>query len=226
MKNGILVVLQLILLCSCDLKNRTEKEYFPDGNIKSKISYKGDQRNGLTEYYFRDGKVKERLYYKDGLLNGEFCSFDSSGRVLSQGHFRNGNAIGPIYYYHLGRLVLYNERDFSSSIYYVRKFDTASAKLIKEEGVCFSRNLIEDFTVDAGTKYRLQISYAEPENSNNTITVLANGNKVPIKKNKQHLGEIEFEMIGGVNTVAIFSVLKSTSGSVLCSDSLFKTFTP
>ncbi|GAA4321048.1 hypothetical protein [Flaviaesturariibacter amylovorans] len=205
---------------SCNEKSRTKKEYYPNGKIRRETKYKkGETSTKEVISFYPNGQVEEKRTYINDRLNGVFVSFDANGDSLSRGYFRDDKPIGPIYYYTDGRLMLYNERDFSGDVYYVRKFDTESLKLIKEDGVCISPNIA---IVEKGKDKEFEFCFAQPEGYRNEIHAEIDGDSVQIIRMEGNVGRILVsDWIGKSKTLKIVSTL-SNGLQIVCQDSLVR----
>lgn len=86
MKYYILISL-LLLLISC---GKVEKEYFPNGKIKSEVHYRQDKKNGEAIYYYNNGMVNIRCSYNDDQLDGLFEKSNPDGSINESTHYKNG----------------------------------------------------------------------------------------------------------------------------------------
>ena len=101
------------------LKQGVWKEFWPNGDLKSEVSYKNNKKQGLELHWFDEPDCVElEAYYKDGVLDGpsiyyskkckkEFfetyrnglkdgleLEYYSNGRVKAEGKFKKGNLDG------------------------------------------------------------------------------------------------------------------------------------
>ena len=123
------------------------KEYFPNGVLKSKITYDNGRPNGYAIMYHDNGKIKEeglwqntrwigdyKLYYDNGQVQQEFKFSQSgkregqqkyyfeNGQVMIEGNWIAGNESGVIKeYYENGDIR--EEKNFNNG-----SFDPASSK--------------------------------------------------------------------------------------------------
>ena len=80
MKKHLATALLVFVLISCQQK--TEKEFYPNGNIKSESEMENGKQNGKTTTYYENGKVEMetmfkndsivdylKMYYSDGMLS-------------------------------------------------------------------------------------------------------------------------------------------------------------
>ncbi len=123
------------------------KEYYPNGNLKSKITYDKGRPNGYAMMYHDNGKIKEeglwqnsrwigdyKLYYDNGQVQQEF-KFNQSGnreggqkyyfengQVMIEGNWANGKESGMVKeYYENGDIR--EEKNFNDG-----NFDAATSK--------------------------------------------------------------------------------------------------
>lgn len=110
-------------LTSC---TKTEKTYYPDGNIQSSIQYRFGKENGIAKYYFdipntleiememRHGKRNGEFhrYFKNGLLDtycqyvndsieGVEINYLANGNKMQEFTYTRGKKNGPHKAYHL-----------------------------------------------------------------------------------------------------------------------------
>ncbi|MBW6491448.1 MAG: toxin-antitoxin system YwqK family antitoxin [Lentimicrobium sp.] len=87
-------------------------DYYPDGKVKTRASYKGEIPEGIRREYAQTGEVISAYTYKNGKLIGEgivddegmregaWKEFYEDGQLRSEGVYRNGNRIGKWRFYH------------------------------------------------------------------------------------------------------------------------------
>jgi len=121
MKNSLLVLISLFLLFGC---NQVEKQYYPSGNLKSKIQYKNNKINGYYKIFYKNGNLKESFFYKNdtleglgkenfengqtkweanyinGKTDGIYYEYNEKGLLITKANFKNGKQEGLTYYYH------------------------------------------------------------------------------------------------------------------------------
>jgi antitoxin component YwqK of YwqJK toxin-antitoxin module len=81
----------LILFTGC---TRTEKSYDEQGNLRSEISYRGDQIHGKAAWYYYNGQAQQEFNYHKGLLDGPARRWYFDGRLESETHYRDGRKYG------------------------------------------------------------------------------------------------------------------------------------
>ncbi|MEI6765416.1 MAG: hypothetical protein WCM76_07220 [Bacteroidota bacterium] len=92
-KYPILLLLALLTV-SC---NRTKKEYYDDGALKSEITISHGLKNGMARWYWPNGVLQMECNYSDDKINGPFTRYFLSGKIELQENFtadkRNGTSI-------------------------------------------------------------------------------------------------------------------------------------
>lgn len=120
-KKLLLLVMLLFVTASC---RHTVKEYYPSGNLRSTIEYKGKVQDGLSVYYdemgvktlevtMKNGKKEGRLrtfffngnlqteeFYANDLLNGMQTTYDKDGVKLTEIAFKDGVMNGSYQEWH------------------------------------------------------------------------------------------------------------------------------
>ena len=54
--------------------------FYEDGNIFSRVPYKGGEEDGIEEYFYENGNILLRIPYKEGKMDG-----------IEEGFYENGN---------------------------------------------------------------------------------------------------------------------------------------
>ncbi|MES2514585.1 MAG: hypothetical protein V4580_10595 [Bacteroidota bacterium] len=73
------------------LKQGVWKEFWPNGDLKSEVSYKNNKKQGLEINWFDDPDCVElEAYYKDGLLEGPSISYTKKCKKSVFETFKNG----------------------------------------------------------------------------------------------------------------------------------------
>jgi antitoxin component YwqK of YwqJK toxin-antitoxin module len=87
-------------------------DYYADGRIKSRESYKDGKPEGTFKYYDTLGHITDVKIYKDGQLLGEgvyndqgkeegkWKEFHPDGQLKGEGEYKNGAKVGEWKYYH------------------------------------------------------------------------------------------------------------------------------
>lgn len=93
MKQQIFLAFAILALffVSCQ---HTEKEYYPNGMLRSTIECKGDVPNGVSTYYNDDGVKTLEVNYKNGKKEGRLRSFFFNGNLQTEEHYKNDQLNG------------------------------------------------------------------------------------------------------------------------------------
>lgn len=87
-------------------------DYYTDGKVKTRASYKGDTPEGVRREYSPTGEVTAAYIYKKGIIiaegivddegvrDGPWKEFYTDGQLRAEGLYRNGNRIGKWRFYH------------------------------------------------------------------------------------------------------------------------------
>ncbi len=89
-----LLTLPILVCFSC---TRIAREQWENGNTKSEITLKGDQRNGPARYWYEDGNIQMECTYQNDRLNGTLTRYYSypDGTKEEQQNYRNDSLEGP-----------------------------------------------------------------------------------------------------------------------------------
>lgn len=73
------IVILLLISIKINLSSQIIIEKYPNGQIKSEVSYKDSLKNGICKYYFENGNPQLVLKYKKGKLVGTVKEFYETG---------------------------------------------------------------------------------------------------------------------------------------------------
>ena len=76
---------------SCSRK--VEKEYYPNGELKSVLNYKKGQLEGIALYYYENGNLKERVNYRKGKRERTGTTYYESGKLKEEITYENGERV-------------------------------------------------------------------------------------------------------------------------------------
>ena len=69
-------------------------EYFyPNGNIRMRIPFKGDKEDGIEELFDKQGNIEWRTSYKEGKIDGIEECFDEQGNIIKTQLWKDGKLI-------------------------------------------------------------------------------------------------------------------------------------
>jgi len=80
-----------LMLAGC---SKTEKEYYPDGTIKSEVTMRHGKKNGSATYYFPNGNKELEMNYSDNQLDGVYEKFDIESNRLESTEYAGGKKNG------------------------------------------------------------------------------------------------------------------------------------
>ena len=69
------------------------KEYFENGNLKSKINWVEGKLDGVHEEYFGNGQLRFKSCRYKGKLHGKLEQYNEDGSVLKIENYKDGNLI-------------------------------------------------------------------------------------------------------------------------------------
>jgi antitoxin component YwqK of YwqJK toxin-antitoxin module len=105
----------LITLFATFATAKTVKEFYPDGTIKSAVTYKDGKKNGVDHAYYPDGATLKHAYsYAYGRLHGLQQEYDKNALLLQEENYRHGRLDGRSRYYQNGLLV--SEADYQNGL--------------------------------------------------------------------------------------------------------------
>jgi len=87
----VLVMCLAFLAVSCSRK--VEKEYYPNGKLKSVLNYKKGQLEGIALYYHENGNLKERVNYRKGKRERTGTTYYESGKLKEEITYEDGEPV-------------------------------------------------------------------------------------------------------------------------------------
>jgi antitoxin component YwqK of YwqJK toxin-antitoxin module len=222
----IIIWLALVVFLILDgCKQATiKKEYYPNGVLKSETAFEKQKQNGICKRYYPNGNLEEKLEFIDDYANGDFCKFENTGDSLVRGFYVQGAVVGPTYWYHKNKVVLYNESDFQGNAYYVIKYDSLDQKVIKEEGVAVSPDITLSKDKKSLNSNNVSFYYAEPDGYNNHLNIVADGDTMFFLKNKVHLILLKLSPKIQNHIIKIYSEFESRNHVLISKDSLIRSW--
>lgn len=88
-------------------------EYYPDGKVKVKATFKDDKPEGVWRQYSEDGEIEVSYFYKNGIIigegiiteqgerNGNWKEYFDNGILKGEGYYDHDVKVGPWVYYHM-----------------------------------------------------------------------------------------------------------------------------
>jgi hypothetical protein len=81
------------------------REYYENGYMKSKVSYKNGRLDGRSLIFYPNGHLKKQVNYKQGVLQGKAFEFYENGQYKIEANYQQGKADGPVmFFYENGNL--------------------------------------------------------------------------------------------------------------------------
>ena len=84
------ILLTLLLVFSVGCSRTVEKEYYPNGQLKSVHNYKKGQLEGIALYYYENGTLKERVNYRKGKRERVGTTYYESGKLKEEITYTDG----------------------------------------------------------------------------------------------------------------------------------------
>jgi hypothetical protein len=99
MKNILFVVIVLTGFSSCK-KDNFKIEYYPDGNLRSKIEINDKKNpNGIFEEFYNTGILKTKTHYKNGIISDTLYNYYENGKIKEKGLVEGKQMLGWWSYY-------------------------------------------------------------------------------------------------------------------------------
>ena len=89
-KRMMAVAALVLFLCAVGCSREVEKEYYPNGQLKSVLNYKKGQLEGIALYYYESGSLKERVNYRKGKRERTGTTYYESGKLKEEITYENG----------------------------------------------------------------------------------------------------------------------------------------
>ncbi|MEA3455318.1 MAG: hypothetical protein U9R26_02315 [Campylobacterota bacterium] len=110
-----IILFFLITLLATFASAKTVKEFYPDGSIKSAVTYKDGKKNGVDHAFYPDGATLRHAYnYAYGRLHGLQQEYDKNALLTQEENYRHGRLDGRSRYYQNGLLV--SEADYQNGL--------------------------------------------------------------------------------------------------------------
>lgn len=82
------------------VKNGEMTTYFSSGKVKEHSYYVNDTLEGLKEVYFENGRLSQKILFVKGRKNGSYSLFEEDGNIIESGNFLNDKNKGIILQYY------------------------------------------------------------------------------------------------------------------------------
>jgi len=81
------------------------REYYDNGYMKSRLSFKNGQLDGRSFLFYPNGYLKQQVQYKEGVLDGTSFEFYENGQYKIQSNYKDGKTDGrTMMFYENGNL--------------------------------------------------------------------------------------------------------------------------
>lgn len=159
-----------------DRREGSWKKYYPDGKIKSEITYQWGKPFGPYKVYYATGQIEESGNWEDGRNIGEFKRFHSNGNMQQHFYFdETGKRTGTQYYFFdNGQPSLIVDVVGGKESGVMKRYDE-SGKLIEEK--LFDQGIVKSTTVRSKTREKALPVQADPHNEEI-------GKEAPVAKGK------------------------------------------
>lgn len=96
------IMASLLCCMAISLQAEVEKEYFPDGTLKSEIDYKDGTRtatskgvkNGIERIYYNNGQLAYEVHNIDNKRDGVLKWYEREGPLIKETHYKMGKMHG------------------------------------------------------------------------------------------------------------------------------------
>ena len=101
-----LIGVVLVVGCGSPPPDGPYEEYYDNGQVWTKTTYKDGVQDGLREEYYEDGQLRVKETYKDGVEDGPYEFYYENGELMMKGTMKDGFGDGPAeLYYENGELM-------------------------------------------------------------------------------------------------------------------------
>lgn len=96
MKLYYLILLSFVLYCAVvNAQEIVNKSFYPNGKLKSEITYSDSLRDGTAKFYYENGNPKEERMYVNGRVEGTVKTYYENGKVKEIFTITDGRRDGP-----------------------------------------------------------------------------------------------------------------------------------
>ncbi len=145
MKIILISFLIFIIHVSLSAQDGIQKEYYPNGKLKSEINYYSGVREGEAKFYYENGNLKEERFYLNGKAEGLVRYYNENGKLIEMATLENGKRQGPTsifdstgvfvmdIYYEDGKKVVETSHYYDQKPIEITAQNTSAAPETKEE---------------------------------------------------------------------------------------------
>jgi antitoxin component YwqK of YwqJK toxin-antitoxin module len=100
----------LLYTCLIDTTNGhsdtiQKTEYYPNGNVRVKGTFKNNLKDGEWEYYYENGKLWSKGTFRNGKSEGIFTIYNKDGTLFMKSSYKNGKPDGKWLFYKKNKLI-------------------------------------------------------------------------------------------------------------------------
>jgi hypothetical protein len=111
-------------------------EYYCNGNIKNKLTFKGGRPEGEAVIYYENGKIKEEGTWQNNRWTGKYKSYDENGNVQELHFDPKGKREGVTIYPFEGPVI---QGTFKNSPHAIKEYDSTGKVKCAREGILIPR---------------------------------------------------------------------------------------
>jgi uncharacterized protein len=108
-------IVGIALLFACSSCSRVSTDYWPNGNVKSTITFRGKVYNGPAFFYYEDGTLQMECNYRNNLLDGRLIRYYSTGIKKEETFYKNNKTDSTYKFWDLTGKILV-EAHYSDSL--------------------------------------------------------------------------------------------------------------
>ena len=71
------------------IKEGSYEEYYKNGKLKNRTTYKDDKKNGLVEVYHENGQLWIKTWFVNNNKEGSYEEYSKNGRLEVKGTFKD-----------------------------------------------------------------------------------------------------------------------------------------
>lgn len=90
MRNGVVVMLLMLVVASCRNEVEVKKDYWENGKVKSELSYVDGELNGPCVWYMANGKPQMEVPYSHNKMNGLLRRWHENGNLMEESWYKDG----------------------------------------------------------------------------------------------------------------------------------------
>ncbi|MEM9681414.1 MAG: hypothetical protein AAF901_13910 [Bacteroidota bacterium] len=155
------------------IKHGMYKSFYPDGSLKSEGKFVNDNPIEYHKEWYDNGQLKSKLFYL-GNLHYMGYHYYKNGHLMREANYNNGAYYGLFKeYYPNEKIYRYSCFDFGQKGVYSMEFDSLG-RILLDEGVVFSPEFRTNYPLDSiklDSIFDLRITVAEPPSTKTIIVI-------------------------------------------------------